>query len=258
MVGLAGWRLRRLRPSAVRHPARDSRLRPTVRRGRPDRWPAPEALGVLAGVAGGRGLFLGQLLVGGRGLPGRCGRAGLDGPLRGGAAGRRSRAVLGPGRAAVPGAPAERHGPEGAGVCRGPVDPGMDARPHPDRLPVEPARRDLARGLAAVAGRRPGRRLWPDLDHPVRHGRPGRALRLRLPPLDLEPAGWRHRGGDRALRLRLMASVAPRRAAAGTHGAGGAAGRASGVQVRRRQVQRHPRPIPDPDWPAVDPDVQSP
>jgi hypothetical protein len=126
----------------------------------------------------------------------------------------------------------------------------MDARPRADRLPLEPAGRDLARGLAAVAGRGPGRRLRPDLDHPVRHGRPGRALRLRLPAVDLVAAGGRPRGGDRPLRLRLLAPVARPGDAPGSHRAGGAAGRAAGGQVRCRQVPGDRRPLPAPDRPA--------
>jgi apolipoprotein N-acyltransferase len=61
----------------------------------------------------------------------------------------------------------------GAGVRRRLRGPGMDARPHPDRLSLEPAGRDLAGRLGRVAVRRGGRRLRPDLDHPGHRRRPG-------------------------------------------------------------------------------------
>jgi hypothetical protein len=54
----------------------------------------------------------------------------------------------------------------GAGVRRRLRGAGMDARSHADRLSLEPAGRDLAGGFGPVPGRRPGRRLRPDLDHP--------------------------------------------------------------------------------------------
>ena len=85
----------------------------------------------------------------------------------------------------------------GAGLRRSLLPAGMAARPCADRLPLGPGRRKLAGRIGDLPGGRPGRRLWPELDH--RGGeRLARVAAGRRPP----PRAWaldRRRRGALAL-----------------------------------------------------------
>jgi apolipoprotein N-acyltransferase len=162
---------RRPGPSAVRPADRPAGLRrAAVAAGRHRRPPAP-ALGLLARLAAGPGYFgLGTWWIAEAFM--------VDAANQGWMAPFAVAAMAG-GMALFWGLAAVLYRlirPPACGGCwcsPGPCGPGMDARPHPDRLSLEPAGRDLAGRLGRLAIRRRGRRLRPDLDHPGHRRRPG-------------------------------------------------------------------------------------
>ena len=233
----------RRRPAAVGRPAGPAGLRPDVpARGRRQRRPAPP-LGLLPRLAHRRRLFRRLAVVDRRAVQGRRPGTGLDGPLRRSGRLHVHGPLLGRGLGALP-ALRQARGVAGP-LLRGlPVPGRMAARPHPHRLSVGPARRDLARRQRRVPGRSPRWRLWPDLRHP---GGGGVRVRGRRGPARRAPRPGR-RGGLRGPGG--LGRVAPRPCPADQpHGPSGAdrpGRRAPGQQVRRGHVREHRPALCDP------------